>query len=150
MARKTLIVVLCLFLWHAGVVAAQEKPKRPGGESAALFGRWMIHETKDPGKEYATAYKGRPFVAEGADAFTLIMEFRSDGTFRRISRIGEKEIVQEGKWGLSGHELRLKREGAEQDEVMYIRFDAPDKYTTVEVHESTRDPGLFARFKKVP
>jgi hypothetical protein len=148
--RTVLLVGMCLLFFQSAAHTAQEKPKRPSGESAALFGRWIIHETKEPGKPYAPEYKGRRFVAEGPDAFTLIMEYRSDGTFRRISRIGEKEVVHEGKWVLSGHELRLSREGADHDEVMYVRFDAPDTFTTVEVHEATRDPGLFARFKKAP
>ncbi|MBM3302602.1 MAG: hypothetical protein FJY85_21955 [Deltaproteobacteria bacterium] len=117
-------------------------------ESAKLVGTWEIARTKEPGKPYLEGYKGRPFVSRGANAFTLIMEYRGDGTFRRLSRVGDSESVQQGRWQLSGHELRHQREGARDQEVMYVRFDAPDQYTFIEVYEDTPDPGLFAQFKK--
>ncbi len=120
-----------------------------GNEADELVGTWEILRTKEPGKPYVEGYKGRPFVSKGANAFTLILEYRKDGTFRRISRIGDKETVQEGTWTLSGHELRHKRSGATREEVMYIRFDSPDQYTSLEVFEDTPDPGLFAQFKRV-
>jgi hypothetical protein len=74
-----------------------------------LIGRWEIFETKEPGKPYLSSYKGRPFVSRGANAFTLILEYSYDGTFRRIARVGNDETVEEGTWRLSGHELRHKR-----------------------------------------
>lgn len=117
--------------------------------SEELVGVWEIDRTKEPGKPYSQGYKGRPFVSKGPNAFTLVLEYRGDGTFRRISRLGEKETVQEGKWVLSGHELRHRRLGARQDEVMYVRFDGPDRYTSLEVFEETSDPGLFAQFKRL-
>jgi hypothetical protein len=118
-------------------------------ESTRLVGTWEIARTKEPGRPYLDGYKGRPFVSKGANAFTLIMEYREDGTFRRLSRIGGKESVQQGKWQLSGHELRHRRVGARDEEVMYIRFDKPDLYTSIEVYEETPDPGLFAQFRKM-
>jgi hypothetical protein len=120
----------------------------PASGKQSLVGHWMIVATKEPGKPYREGYKGRPFVPKGANAFTLLMEYRGDGTFRRITRIGDKETVHEGTWVLSGHELRHKRKGTNEDEVMYIRFDSPGQFTSIEVFEKTRDPGLFARFRK--
>lgn len=114
-----------------------------------LVGVWEIVKTKEPGKPYRTGYKGRPFVASGANAFTLIMEYRDDGTFRRVSRIGGTEDVQQGSWQLSGHELRHQRTGSASQEVIYIRFDKPNQYTSIEVYEDTPDPGLFAQFSRV-
>jgi hypothetical protein len=32
---------------------------------------------------------------------------------------------------------------------MYLRFDNKDQYTSIEVFESSADPGLFAQFKRV-
>ena len=132
--------------------ALEEKgiPKTESGRAAdALVGTWEIIRTKEPGKPYVQGYKGRPFVSKGANAYTLILEYRKDGTFRRISRIGDNETIQEGTWVLSGHELRHKRHGANRDEVMYIRFDNRDQYTSLEVFEDTLDPGLFAQFQRV-
>ncbi len=117
--------------------------------ASKLVGTWEIIRTKEPGKPYAEGYKGRPFVSKGANAFTLILEYRNDGTFRRISRVGEKETVQQGTWVLAGHELRHRRAGAHEEEVMYIRFDSPNQYTSLEVFEDTPDPGLFAQFRRV-
>ncbi|MCX5872031.1 MAG: hypothetical protein NTY51_02190 [Deltaproteobacteria bacterium] len=113
-----------------------------------LIGRWEIFETKEPGKPYLSSYKGRPFVSRGANAFTLILEYSNDGTFRRIARVGNNETVEEGTWRLSGHELRHKRKGAIEEEIMYIRFDGKDRYISTEVFEETSDPGLFAKFRR--
>jgi len=117
--------------------------------SAQLVGVWEIFQTKEPGKPYQTGYKGRPFVGKGANAFTLLLEYRDDGTFRRLERrAGQLDKVQEGTWKLSGHELRHHRQGAQGDEVMYIRFDGANRYTSIEVFERTADPGLFAQFER--
>ncbi len=118
-------------------------------DALKLVGVWEITKTKEPGKPYRSGYKGRPFVTKGANAFTLIMEYNKDGTFRRTSRIGNQETVQNGQWKLSGHELRHRRNGSTADEVMYLRFDRPSQYTSIEVYEGTPDPGLFAQFAKI-
>ncbi len=117
--------------------------------SAQLVGSWEIARTKVPGKPYTEGYQGRPFVSKGANAFTLVLEYRGNGTFMRLTRIGDNETVQEGTWKLSGHELRHRRNGAQEDEVMYLRFDSPDSYTSTEVFEGSADPGLFAQFKRI-
>ncbi len=118
-------------------------------EALNLIGVWEIVKTKEPGKPYRAGYKGRPFVTAGANAFTLIMEYRKDGTFRRVSRIGNSESVQQGRWRLSGHELRHQRTGSDTQEVLYVRFDKPNQYTSIEVYEDTSDPGLFAQFNRI-
>ena len=128
--------------------AKQTKKPAMNGESAKLVGVWEISQTKEPGKPYRQAYKGRPFVSRGVHAFTLILEYRDDGTFRRVSRIGNDEEIQDGTWKFSGSELRHKRNGAFEEEVMYVRFDDPNQYTSIEVFEDTHDPGLFAQFKR--
>jgi hypothetical protein len=142
--RSVTVIAVCtalvLELLFVPVLAAAKQP---------LIGNWMIVATKEPGKPYRKGYKGRPFVPRGANAFTLLMEYRDDGTFRRISRIGNKETVHEGTWVLAGHELRHKRKGAAEDEVMYVRFDDAEHFTSIEVFEKTHDPGLFARFRRV-
>jgi hypothetical protein len=132
---------------------AQEKKadKKPtlSQEASQLVGVWEILATKEPGKPYRNGYKGRPFVEKGPHSFMLIMEYRDDGSFRRLSRIGENEAVHEGHWTLAGHELRHQRQGSNEQEVMYVRFDNPDQYTSTEVFEGTTDPGLFAQFKRM-
>lgn len=123
---------------------------RHGQETAntLLLGTWEIYETKEPGKPYLKSYKGRPFVSKGPNAFTLFLEYKNDGKFRRISRIGENQTVEEGAWKLDGHELRHKRLGSIAEEVMYLRFDNREQYTSTEVFEETGDPGLFAKFRR--
>jgi len=138
-----------LCLWFLQPVCGQEAKPTVDKEQARLLGRWAIAQTKEPGKPYLESYKGRPFVVKGQNAFSLIMEYRKDGTFRRISRVGGSETVQEGRWKLSGHELRHKRRESPDEEVIYVRFDTPNEFTIIEVYEETRDPGLFARFKKL-
>lgn len=144
------MMILCLF---GSQLCAQEKKtdKKPAidAEMAKLVGVWEILSTKEPGQPYRNGYKGRPFVEKGPHAFVLIMEYREDSTFRRVSRIGDKETVHEGAWKLAGHELRHQRKGSSEQEVMYVRFDSPDQYTSTEVYETTPDPGLFAQFKRV-
>jgi hypothetical protein len=133
--------------------AQQDKAQKPQSvEKAAvspLVGTWQIAQTKEPGKPYMTSYKGHPFVSRGPNAFTLIMEYRNDGTFKRIARTGAKDDVQEGKWTLAGNELRHNRNGSHEEEVMYVRFDGPNQYTSTEVYEGTPDPGLFAQFRRI-
>ncbi len=132
--------------------AQQEKVQKPptvDKVAAPLVGVWEITQTKEPGKPYRSSYKGHPFVSRGPNAFTLIMEYHSDGTFRRIARTGGKDEVQEGKWKLTGNELRHIRNGAQEEEVMYVRFDSPNQYTSTEVYEGTPDPGLFAQFRRI-
>jgi hypothetical protein len=114
-----------------------------------LVGVWEVFQTKEPGQPYKASYRGQPFVSKGPNAFTLIMEYRKDGTFRRTTRVGTSETVQDGTWQISGHVLRHDRPGALEEEIMYIRFDGPDQYTSIDVYEGTPDPGLFGRFKRV-
>lgn len=113
-----------------------------------LLGTWEIYETKEPGKPYLKSYKGRPFVSKGPNAFTLFLEYKNDGKFRRISRIGDNQTIEEGLWKLDGHELRHKRTGSWAEEILYLRFDNKDQYTSTEVFEDTGDPGLFAKFRR--
>ncbi|MCL5124976.1 MAG: hypothetical protein M1511_10860 [Deltaproteobacteria bacterium] len=118
-------------------------------ESSQLLGKWEIYETKEPGKPYLESYKGRPFVSKGANAFTLILQYNNDGTFRRTAIIGDSQTVEEGTWRLSGHELRHKRKGASEEEIMYVRFNDKNHYVSTEVFEDTSDPGLFAKFRRI-
>ena len=143
------LLSLMLSSIYAQEKKAENKPAL-SQEAAQLVGTWEIVNTKEPSQPYKTGYKGRPFVTKGPHAYTLIMEFQEGGLFRRISRVGDNETVQEGTWKLSGHELRQQRKGAQDQEIMYVRFDGPDQYTSIEVYEGTPDPGLFAQFKRVP
>jgi hypothetical protein len=132
--------------------AQQDKAQKPPAVEKAvspLVGVWEITQTKEPGKPYMRSYKGHPFVSRGPNSFTLIMEYHKDGTFRRIARVGGKDEIQEGKWQLKGNELRHTRNGSHEDEVMYVRFDSPNQYTSTEVYEGTPDPGLFAQFRRI-
>jgi hypothetical protein len=117
-------------------------------DAAKLVGLWEIMRAKEPGKPYLTGFQGRPFVTKGPQAYTLILDYRPDGTFRRVCRVGDKDIVQEGRWTLSGHELRHKAKGKHEEEVMYIRFDNAEQYTSTEVYEESPNPGIFAQFRK--
>jgi hypothetical protein len=125
------------------------KSSVPGPSSAQLVGVWEVVQTKEPGQPYKASYRGQPFVSKGPSAFTLIMEYRKDGTFQRTTRVGTTETIQNGTWKLSGNQLRHDRPGALEEEIMYIRFDGPDQYTSIDVYEGTPDPGLFGRFKRV-
>jgi hypothetical protein len=152
---KFLLVLCCgllLSLLLPPLYAQQDKAQKPSAVdkvAAPLVGIWEIIQTKEPGKPYRSSYKGHPFVSRGPNAFTLIMEYRNDGTFRRIARTGAKDDVQEGKWKLAGNELRHNRNGSHEEEVMYVRFDGPNQYTSTEVYEGTPDPGLFAQFRRI-
>ena len=126
----------------------QQKKNHPINDQ--LIGRWEIVETKEPGKPYRQGYKGNPFVQSGPNAFSLEFEYRKDGTMKRISRKGRQKVVDEGSWTMSGKELRHKFKGSPVEEVIYIRFDSPDEYTFIDVYEDTPDPGLFARFRRIP
>ncbi len=137
-------IVLCLVSSTSG----QNKQSETNDQATRILGTWEIFQIKEPGQTYRQGYKGRPFVPKGPNAFTLLMEYRTDGTYRRISRVGATEIVHEGKWSINGHELRHQRKGNLPDEVMYIRFDGSDKFTSIEVFEQTTDPGLFAQFRR--
>lgn len=117
--------------------------------ASKLVGKWEIFQTKEPGQPYRNGYRGRPFVHKGPNAFTLIMEYNNDGTFRRLSRIADQDTVQNGSWRLAGNELRHHRKGTAEEEVMYLRFDNKDQYTSIEVFESSSDPGLFAQFRRI-
>ncbi|MFC1834821.1 hypothetical protein ACFL2Q_08820 [Thermodesulfobacteriota bacterium] len=140
-----LAAVVCAFIQPP--VEAQTK-KQQADSANQLVGRWQIFKTKEPGKPYLTKYKGRPFVAKGPHSFTVIMEYRKDGSFRRISRKRGREVVEEGRWALDGHELRQKVDGR-PEEILYFRLDSPDRYTLIEVYEDTPDPGLFAQFRRL-
>ena len=128
---------------------AKEQAPKLNKAAARLLGMWEIHKIKEPGKHYQRSYRGRPLVAKGPHAFTLIIQYREDGSFVRTTRAGRAETVQEGKWSLTGHELRQTRQGNLPDEVMYIRFDGPNKFTSIEVYEDCSHPGTFAQFKRV-
>ncbi|MEW6111984.1 MAG: hypothetical protein AB1664_07630 [Thermodesulfobacteriota bacterium] len=130
-------------------LGAEKKRLAANEEAARLVGQWQIYMTKEPGKDYRDAYKGRPFVPVGPHSFILLMEYRPDGTFRRVSRIDGTETVDEGLWTLKGHELRQKRIGGQGEEVLYLRFDGTDQFTSIEVYEQTPDPGLFAQFRRL-
>ncbi|MBI5248438.1 MAG: hypothetical protein HY912_02990 [Desulfomonile tiedjei] len=133
-------------------IYAQDLKKTPQQKldpaSGRLVGTWEIFRTKEPGQPYRDGYKGRPFVHKGPNAFTLIMEYHDDGTFKRVSRVGGNDTVQNGNWKLSGNELRHLRKGSIDEEIMYLRFDSTNQYTSIEVFESSADPGLFAQFKR--
>ena len=148
----TMLLAVVMSVLFPPIYAQDNKPaNKPvlDKESSQLVGRWEIYETKEPGKPYLESYKGRPFVRKGPNAFTLILEYNSDGGFRRIARVGDAETIEQGTWRLVGHELRHKRKGASQEEVIYIRFDDKNHYTSTEVFEDTSDPGLFARFRRI-
>jgi hypothetical protein len=150
--KRTIILALCalvLSIFLPPLYAQENRPSSQDKESTQLIGKWEIYETKEPGKPYLSSYKGRPFVSKGANAFTLVLEYRNDGTFKRIARIGESETAEEGTWSLAGHELRHKRKGVQEEEIMYIRFDGRDRYVSTEVFEDSSDPGLFAKFKRI-
>ncbi len=153
--RIALIVVtgLVMSVVLPPLYAQQDKAAQKGPvlDKAAeqLVGVWQIYKTKEPAKPYQESFKGHPFVNRGPNAFTLLLEYKSDGTFRRISRIGSQETIEEGTWKFSGNELRHQRKGASEQEVLYVRFDNPNQYTSVEVYEQTPDPGLFAQFRRV-
>jgi len=152
---RFVLVLFCgllLSLLLPPLYAQQEKAQKvsPVDKTVApLVGVWEISQIKEPGKAYRSSYKGHPFVSRGPNAFTLIMEYHNDGTFRRIARVGAKDDVQEGKWKLEGNELRHHRVGSNEEEVIYLRFDGPNQYTSMEVYEGTPDPGLFAQFKRI-
>jgi hypothetical protein len=146
---RMVAVMAAVFLvsFQAVPLYAQKATDEEAG--AGLIGNWEIYETKAPGKPYKKGYKGRPFVSRGPNAFTLVLQYRKDGTFCRISRCGKNEVVQRGKWVLSGHELRHRPTDIHGEEVMYIRFEGPNQYTSIEVFEETKDPGLFAKFRRI-
>lgn len=137
-------VVILLLLVCGPALARQER-----NSQKPLVGRWQIVATKEPGKPYREGYKGRPFVTKGPNAFTLIMEYNEDGTFRRITRIGDTETVHKGEWSLDNHVLHQRRQDRRSAEVIYVRFDDPNHYTITEVYEGTPDPGIFARFRRL-
>lgn len=141
-------LVLCLLVFP--VCGQEEKTsKQSEGTTNQLVGVWEIDKTKEPHKPYEPGYKGRPFVSKGPQAFTLILDYRQDGTFRRLSRIGPSETVQDGTWKFSCKELRQRMQGAGQEEIIYVRFEDPDHFTSIEVYEDSADPGLFAKFKRM-
>jgi hypothetical protein len=143
-------IVLVLCLLGSGLYAQVGKSgKKSNGAKNQLVGVWEIYQTKEPHRPYERGYKGRPFVNKGPQAFTLIIEFRPDGTFRRLSRVGPSETVKDGTWTYSCHELRQRIQGAKHEEVMHVRFDNANQFTSIEVYEDSADPGLFAQFKRV-
>lgn len=149
--RYTLIILfLALIVGAAWFPAVAEKDsKLADNDVSPLVGMWEIYQTKEPGQPYRRGYKGRPFVLKGPNAFTIVLEYRKDGTFTRISRVGDSETKTDGKWKLDGHELRQQTNGARETEVLYVRFDGPNEFTSIEVFEDTTDPGLFAKFRRI-
>ncbi len=145
-----LLFVSVVFLSAPSFSLGNDPKQALPGEDKKIVGAWEIVRTKEPGKPYRSGYQGRPFSRKGANAYTMIIEYRKDGTFRRIARFGSKEVVHEGVWSLNGHELRLKPKKKRDEEVLYIRFDEPDRFTSIEVYEETSDPGIFAQFRKIP
>ncbi|MBI5568332.1 MAG: hypothetical protein HY914_00150 [Desulfomonile tiedjei] len=150
------VLIIAVSLWLGlllGPAYAQHEkgggPAPPVQDSERLIGLWEVTQTKEPAQPYRAGYKGKSFVSKGPNAFCLLMEYGKDGTFRRISRIGSGESVEEGTWKLAGRELRHQRKGAVEEEVLYLRFDNPDQFTTIEVYEGTPDPGLFVQFKRL-
>jgi hypothetical protein len=140
-------LVLCLF--DCSLYAQDEKAGKKIGSGNQLVGVWELYQTKGPHKPYERGYKDRPFVNKGPQAFALIIEFREDGTFRRLSRVGPSETVKDGTWKFSCSELRQQMQGSKQEEIMYVRFDNPNQFTSIEVYEDSADPGLFAQFRRV-
>ena len=120
--QRSALVIFAAFLMSLLLppIYAQDdkKVKKLDGPAGHLVGVWEIYQTKEPGKPYLTSYKGHPFVSRGPNAFTLVIEYRSDGTFKRTSRAGEKETVHEGSWTFAGKELRHRRNGSSEEEVM--------------------------------
>lgn len=146
---RMVAILAAVFLVSFQAAPSYGEKTSHGKAKAGLIGNWEIYETKEPGKPYKRGYKGRPFVSRGPNAFTLVLQYRKDGTFRRISRCGKNEAVQSGKWVLSGHELRHRPTDLRGEEIMYVRFEGPNQYTSIEVFEETKDPGLFAKFKRI-
>jgi hypothetical protein len=139
------VSILCsTFLICATDVCGADGKNRP-----QLAGKWEIYQAKEPGKPYRKGYRGRPFVSKGPNAYTIVVQYKPDGTFKRVSRIGKNEKIDQGHWELEGSELRQKQKGRSNEEVIYIRFDGPDHYTSIEVFEETSDPGTFARYKRI-
>src|SRR4030042_438379 len=100
MVVKTTVALVSagfLCLWFLQPVCGQEAKPAIDTEIGKIVGRWAILQTKEPGKPYLESYKGRPFVEKGRNSFSLVMEYRKDGTFRRISRIDGSEAVQDGR-----------------------------------------------------
>jgi hypothetical protein len=117
---KGLIFVMAIGLVLAvstsSLHAQDEKTAKKSNESEnQLVGVWEIFQTKEPHRPYERGYKGRPFVNKGPQAFALIIEFRKDGTFRRLSRVGPSETVKDGTWKYSCHELRQQMQGSKKD-----------------------------------
>lgn len=144
-----LLFVSVVFLSAPAFILGNDPKKVLPGDEEKMIGAWEIVRTKEPGKPYRSGYQGRPFSRKGANAYTVIIEYRKDGTFRRTARFGSKEVVHEGVWSLNGHELRLKPKKKPGEEVLYIRFDEPNRCTFIEVYEEASDPGIFAQFRKI-
>ncbi len=142
------LIASVVLLSLVGSSGAETKQPQTDDQVTRILGTWEIFQTKEPGQVYRQGYKGHAFVPRGPNAFTLLIEYRTNGTYRRISRVGATEVVHEGNWTINGHELRHQRKGNLPDEVMYIRFDGSDKFTSIEVFEQTTDPGLFAQFRR--
>ncbi len=141
----------CLSMLLPPIFALEEKnavKSVPEVSASQLVGKWQIVRSKEPGQPYRDGHSGRPFVFSGVNAFTLILEYNKDNTFRKICRVGNSEKVQEGTWRLSGHELR-QRSGGSNEEVLYLRFDSPNQFTSTEVYEDSSSPGLFVQFNRV-
>ena len=91
MSIKRFLLILCcgllLSLLLPPLYAQQDKAQKVlvvDKAAVPLVGVWEIMQTKEPGKPYRSSYKGHPFVSRGPNAFTLIMEYHNDGTFKRI------------------------------------------------------------------
>jgi hypothetical protein len=131
--------------------AEREKPHLAASlssEAARLVGTWEVCEAKEPGQPYRPSVRGRCFSSGGPEAFGLVIEYRHDGTFSRLTRDGSRQHIDHGTWSLSGHELRLASPQGAMQAVLYVRLDDLDRFTAVEVHEETPEPGLFVRYRR--
>jgi hypothetical protein len=142
----------CLSIFLPELYAEREDPRREAPlsiEATKLVGKWELFEAKEPGQPYRPSLRGRAFSPNGPEAFALVVEYRADGTFCRVTREGEKQRIEQGTWTLEGHELRLISPRGVTQAVVYVRLDQPDRFTAIEVHEETLEPGLFVRFRRV-
>lgn len=150
-AKRFFLIICAAFVLSIVLppIHAQEDLKNKQDSSDQLVGVWEIYRVKEPGKPYGQGFQGVPFVNKGPNAYTLLMEYKSDGTFKKTSRRGNSEMVEDGAWKLTGNELRQKRRGLLEEEVLYLRFDDNNHYTSTEVFENSANLGIFVQFQRI-